>query len=104
MSSVDGVVITEVDPTGRAAAVGLRPVTVIASVANRPVNSVNEIQKALDDSQQQGQLLLLVKQTTEPGAVRLGFCQFPMHGLTAAEWYQCLCTERKCVGDGPFAF
>lgn len=69
LPSAEGVVITEVAPQGRAAAVGLRPGMVIASVANRPINNVAELQSALEISEKQGRLLLLVRQVSGNSSV-----------------------------------
>lgn len=61
MESAEGVVITEVAPTGRAAKFGIEPGMVIARIANKQVRSVSDVISAMDLSRKNGRILLLVK-------------------------------------------
>ena len=59
-----GVVITDLSQTGRAARFGLEPGMVIAAVANQPIESVDDLQRAMEISRENGRILLLVKKNT----------------------------------------
>ena len=59
-----GVVITDLSQTGRAARFGLEPGMVIAAVASQPIESVDDLQRAMEISRENGRILLLVKKNT----------------------------------------
>lgn len=59
-----GVIITQVSRDGRAARLGLEPGMVIAAVANRSIESVDDLLDAMEISRKKGRILLLVKKNT----------------------------------------
>lgn len=61
LNDTSGVVITSVKKGGAGDRAGLRPGMVIASIANRDVSDVSELNRMLDDLKQKSRLLLLVK-------------------------------------------
>ena len=57
----EGVIVTEVSPSGRAAQAGIRPATLITSVNLQRVRSVPEFNEALEASMDSGRVVLRVK-------------------------------------------
>ena len=66
VDGTDGIVITSVEPNGRAAEAGLSAGMVIVSVNRDPVNSVADLKEALADADSVDGVLLLVR--TQQGA------------------------------------
>lgn len=61
VSTLDGVVVTEVDPRSHAAHQGLRPGGVITEVNRQPVKDLEDFQRALERSDR-GRILILVEE------------------------------------------
>lgn len=57
----EGVIVTEVSPSGRAAQAGIRPATLITSVNLERVRSVAEFNEALEASMETGRVVLRVR-------------------------------------------
>jgi serine protease Do len=56
-----GVVITEIDPTGRAAESGLRAGDVIIEVGNQAVNTPADVRKIIDEARTQSKRAILLR-------------------------------------------
>lgn len=61
LTDTAGVIVTAVDPSGRAAEAGIQPADIIVSVNNARVDSMKDYQEALDRADEQRSLLLLIK-------------------------------------------
>jgi serine protease Do len=57
----NGVVVLDIDPTGRAARLGINPGDVILDVAGHAVPTPDEVRKALENARDAGRLATLMR-------------------------------------------